>query len=158
MIELGHVTERKAPFRYAAYTRVGFSDTDAQGIVYYGRYLPYFDVARTEYHRHLGPIELRGCEFVMRANAIEYHAPARFDDLLEVFVRIERIGRTSVTYECSAFRLDGEEGVRDTLMVTAKQTLVLVDLDERKPVEVPETFRAPIESFERVPPAPSNRA
>ena len=53
-IELGHVTDRKPPFKYASFTRVGFSDTDAQGIVYYGRYLPYFDVARVEYHRHLG--------------------------------------------------------------------------------------------------------
>ena len=54
MIELGRVSERKPPFKYSALTRVGFSDTDAQGIVYYGRYLPYFDQARTEYHRHLG--------------------------------------------------------------------------------------------------------
>ena len=52
VIELGHATDRKPPFRYAAYTRVGFSDTDAQGVVYYGRYMPYFDLARTEYHRH----------------------------------------------------------------------------------------------------------
>src|SRR6476660_8103699 len=53
VIELGHVTDRKPPFKYAAFARVGFSDTDAQGIVYYGRYLPYFDLARVEYHRHL---------------------------------------------------------------------------------------------------------
>ena len=51
--ELGHLTSRKPPFKYAAYTRVGFSDTDAQGVVYYGRYLPYFDMARVEYLRHL---------------------------------------------------------------------------------------------------------
>ena len=37
---------------------MGFSDTDAQGIVYYGRYLPYFDLARVEYHRHLGLLGL----------------------------------------------------------------------------------------------------
>ena len=48
MIELGHVTERKPPYKYAAYQRVGFSETDAQGVVYYGRYMPYFDLARTE--------------------------------------------------------------------------------------------------------------
>ena len=59
VIELGHVTDRKPPFRYAAYPRVGFSDTDAQGVVYYGRYLPYFDLARTEYHRHLGRVQPR---------------------------------------------------------------------------------------------------
>ena len=40
-----------------------------------------------------------GGEFVMRASNIEYHAPARFDDLLEVFIRVARIGRTSATYE-----------------------------------------------------------
>ena len=53
-LELGRVTDRKPPFKYSALTRVGFSDTDAQGIVYYGRYLPYFDTARVEYLRHLG--------------------------------------------------------------------------------------------------------
>ena len=52
--ELGRVTDRRPPFKYSALTRVWFSDTDAQGVVYYGRYLPYFDHARTEYHRHLG--------------------------------------------------------------------------------------------------------
>ena len=54
MIELGRLTDRKPPFKYSAIARVWFSDTDAQGVVYYGRYLPYFDHARTEYHRHLG--------------------------------------------------------------------------------------------------------
>ena len=37
MFQPGHLAERKLPFRFAAYTRVGFSDTDAQGVVYYGR-------------------------------------------------------------------------------------------------------------------------
>jgi len=146
VIELGHVTDRTPPFRYAAYTRVGFSDTDAQGVVYYGRYLPYFDLARTEYHRHLGAIELRG-EFAMRASAVEYHAPARFDDLLEVFVRVERIGTTSVTYDHAAYRLD-DGGDVDLLMATAKQTLVLIDLGNRRPVPVPDAFRARVDDFE----------
>jgi acyl-CoA thioester hydrolase len=140
MIELGHVTDSKPPFRYAAYTRVGFSDTDAQGVVYYGRYLPYFDLARTEYHRHIGRLELRA-EFAMRASNVEYHAPARFDDLLEMFVRVERIGRTSVTYDHAAYRCD-DDGHPDLLMATAKQTLVLIDPGDRRPVPIPESFRA----------------
>jgi acyl-CoA thioester hydrolase len=147
VIELGHTTERKPPFRYAAYTRVGFSDTDAQGVVYYGRYLPYFDLARTEYHRHLGAIDIRG-EFAMRASNVEYHAPARFDDLLEVFVRVERVGTTSVTYDHAAYRID-EDGEADVLMATAKQTLVLIELEHRRPVAVPEAFRERIAQFER---------
>jgi acyl-CoA thioester hydrolase len=145
VLELGRATDRKRPFKYSSLTRVGFSDTDAQGIVYYGRYLPYFDQARVEYARHLdmlatGPEEY---EFVMRANTIEYHAPARFDDLVEVFIRVAGIGRTSVTYECAAYRVDD-----DVLMVTASQTLVLVDLEERRACPVPEWFKEKIRGFE----------
>ena len=143
-LELGRVTDRKPPFKYSSLTRVGFSDTDAQGIVYYGRYLPYFDSARVEYHRHLQLLvtEPREYEFVMRANTIEYHAPAQFDDLIEVFIRVSRIGRTSVTYELAAYRDD------DVLMVTATQTLVLVDLDERRACAVPDSYREQIAAFE----------
>ena len=47
-LDLGRPTDHKPPFKFTAFTRVGFSDTDAQGIVYYGRYLPYFDTARVE--------------------------------------------------------------------------------------------------------------
>jgi acyl-CoA thioester hydrolase len=141
--ELGRVTARRSPFKYSALARVWFSDTDAQGVVYYGRYLPYFDHARTEYHRHLGGFAIPGREFVMRASNVEYHAPARFDDLIEAFVRVSRIGRSSVTYECAAYRLPD-----DTLMVTAQQTLVLVDVDVRRPSPVPEELRIAVREFE----------
>jgi acyl-CoA thioester hydrolase len=145
VLELGRATDRKPPFKYSSLTRVGFSDTDAQGIVYYGRYLPYFDQARVEYLRHLGLLHhsLEGNEFVMRAITIEYHAPARFDDLVEVFIRVPRIGRTSVTCEYEAYRVDD-----DILMVTAQQTLVLVDLEERRACAVPDSFRERIAAFE----------
>jgi acyl-CoA thioester hydrolase len=137
----------KPPFKFSARTRVGFSDTDAQGIVYYGRYLPYMDLARVEYHRTLGLLGLDigepGVEFVMRACTIEYHAPAVFDDEIEVSVRVKRIGRTSATYEFAAHRARD-----DALMVTAEQVLVLVDLDERKAYPIPDEFREAIRAFE----------
>ena len=142
-LELGRETDRRPPYKYSALSRVWFSDTDAQGVVYYGRYLPYFDHARTEYHRHLGGLALPDAEFVMRASTVEYVAPARFDDLIESFVRISRIGRSSVTYECAAHRLPD-----DALMVTATQTLVLVDLESRRPTPVPDGFRSTVRSFE----------
>ena len=142
--ELGRRTDRKPPFKYSALARVGFSDTDAQGIVYYGRYLPYFDQARVEYHRHLGLFSVDAAtQFVMRASALEYFAPARFDDLLEVFVRLSRIGRTSLTYECAAYRVED-----DVLMVTAQQTLVLVDLEERRARPIPDWFKDAMRTFE----------
>jgi acyl-CoA thioester hydrolase len=137
----------KPPFKFSTRTRVGFSDTDAQGIVYYGRYLPYLDLARVEYHRKLGLLGMEvgepGVEFVMRALTIEYHAPAVFDDELELFIRVARIGRTSATYECAAYRVRD-----DLLLVTATQTPVLVDLDQRKACEIPQDFRDTIRAFE----------
>ena len=139
------VSDRKTPFRFSNVTRVGFDETDAQGVVYYGRYLPYFDRARVEYLRHLGLLHAGPAdrEFVMRANRVEYHAPARFDDLLEVFVRVERIGTTSITYDHAAYRTED-----DVLMATAKATLVCIALHERKAVPVPNAFREQIEAFQ----------
>jgi acyl-CoA thioester hydrolase len=134
----------RRPFKFSARTRVGFSDTDAQGVVYYGRYMPYFDLARVEYHRHLDLLrtEPQDKQFVMRAMTVEYHAPARFDDPIEVDVRVQRIGTSSVTYEFAAY-LAGEE-----LAVTATQTLVLVDLAQRRPCPVPDWWRDKIRAFE----------
>jgi acyl-CoA thioester hydrolase len=134
----------KAPFKFSARTRVGFSDTDAQGIVYYGRYNPFFDLARVEYLRSLDLLHRDGGgEFVMRANDVEYFAPAVFDDEIAVFARVSRIGRTSVTFEFAAYREPD-----DVLMVTAHQTLVYVDLGERKARPVPDDFRRSVVAFE----------
>lgn len=132
------------PFKFSARTRVGFSDTDAQGIVYYGRYNPYFDFARVEYLRALGQLHRNADgDFVMRANDVEYFAPARFDDELEIFARVSRIGRTSITFEFSAHKIP-----EDTLLVTAHQTLVYVGLAERTAIPVPDDYRARVVAFE----------
>jgi acyl-CoA thioester hydrolase len=84
---------------------------------------------------HLGTVD-----FAMRALTVEYLAPARFDDLLEIFVRVERIGTTSITYDHAAYRVD-------ELMATAKATLVCIDLEQRKAVPVPDAMRERIASF-----------
>src|SRR5206468_336391 len=75
-------------------------------------------------------------DFVMRANDVEYFAPAVFDDEIEVFVRVSRVGKTSVTFQFAAYRERD-----DVLMVTAHQTLVYVDLAERTKREVPADYR-----------------
>ena len=138
---------RRPPFKFSARTRVGFSDTDAQGIVYYGRYMPYFDLARVEYHRMLGLLGMDvgapGVEFVLRAATVEYLAPAVFDDEIEVFVRAAKIGNTSTTYEFCAYRARD-----DLLLVRAAQTLVLVDLEERKARSIPDEFRETVRGYE----------
>lgn len=148
--DLGHIagpTREREPFTFAAACRVAFSDTDAQGIVYYGRYAPYFDVARVEYFRNL---ELEphdrddeDGEEVMRHFSIDFHAPATFDDLLEVFCRVAKIGTSSITFEYAVMR------ERDNvLLATATQVMVNVDLAARRPCPVPDRVRAAIETFE----------
>ena len=82
----------------------------------------------------------------MRAISVEYLAPARFDDLLEIFVRVERIGTTSITYDHAAYRLTDD--AEDELMATAKATLVCIALGARRAARVPEAFREQISSFE----------
>jgi acyl-CoA thioester hydrolase len=133
------------PYRFAHCIRVGFDETDAQGVVYYGRYMPYFDRARVEYLREIGQLtHLPGApEFVMRAQHVEYHAPARFDDEVEVFVRVERLGRTSVTWAFDAYRADTGEH-----LVSATQVAVFIDPGARRPVEVPRGFRDEVARFE----------
>ncbi len=133
------------PFRHRL--RVRYSECDAQGVVFNANYVAYFDVAMTELWRETGrtyqEILESGTDMVVAEVRVRYLAPARFDDLIEIFIRLKRIGRTSATYECAAYRADD-----DVLMVTAEQTLVLVDLDERRARTIPEWYRETIRDFE----------
>jgi acyl-CoA thioesterase FadM len=59
---------------------------------------------------------------------------------------VARIGQTSVTYEYAAYRLGATDD--DVLMVTATQTLVLIDHDDRRKLPVPGSFRDHVAGFE----------
>jgi acyl-CoA thioester hydrolase len=125
--------------------RVGFDETDAQAVVYYGRYFPYFDRARVEYNRHLGLLHTlpEGLEFVMRRALCEYEAPARFDDELEVFIRVAAIGTTSMRWEMAVHHCESGQ-----LLARAEEIMVLIDRAARAPVPVPDDVRATVEAFE----------
>jgi len=143
----GAPTERRPPFRFSARARVDVSDTDMFGIVYYGRFLPYFDGAVIAYRRHIG-VDLVGPpshRLVVRHAQIDYRESARFDDVLEVFVRVTHIGRTSHRVAYRVERLGPGEPVH-----MADGEIVFVGLDERRrPTPVPEEVRARILAFER---------
>ena len=68
----------------------------------------------------------------MRANDVEYFAPARFDDTIEIFCRRFGSAARASTFEFAAYRVED-----DALMVTAQQTVVYVDLAERKAMPDP---------------------
>jgi acyl-CoA thioester hydrolase len=81
--------------------RVYYEDTDAAGIVYHAAYLEFAERARTEMLRCVGldHASLRarfGLMFAVRRCVIDYRAPARLDDLLEVETRLARLGGASL--------------------------------------------------------------
>jgi len=89
--------------------RVYYEDTDAGGIVFYANYLKFFERARTEWLRVCGVEQNRlaeetGALFVVRSTALDYRAPARLDDVVQIVSRAERIGRASVDFAQEAWR------------------------------------------------------
>jgi acyl-CoA thioester hydrolase len=89
--------------------RVYYEDTDAAGIVYHAAYLEFAERARTEMLRCLGldhtTLRARfGLAFTVRRCAIDYRAPARLDDLLEIHTRKLRLGGASLELEQRVLR------------------------------------------------------
>lgn len=115
--------------------RVYWEDTDAGGVVYYANHLKFLERARSEWLRGYGFEQdvLRrdaGVVFVVRRVEIDYLAPARFNDLLEVSVTLVDLGRASL-------------GVNQTIaagptrLVSAQVALACVDAVRFKPVKIP---------------------
>lgn len=124
--------------------RVRFRDVDLQRIVYYGKYLDYFDNALYDYLRSLGfaVAQLNAAEgfdtSVVHAE-IDYLSPAMFDDLLDVGVRVTRLGRTSFD---AAFEIR----CSDRIICRAKLVLVNFDADNAKARPIPPAIRAAIDA------------
>jgi acyl-CoA thioester hydrolase len=91
--------------------RVRYGECDPQGIVFNANYLLYFDVAFTELWREaIGPWQemvSRGYDAVVAEAHLRFRAPARFDDVLGLQLRIAELGTTSITTEFDVVR-DGE--------------------------------------------------
>jgi acyl-CoA thioester hydrolase len=137
----------KNDYRFYHTLRVRFADTDMQGIVFNGNYLTYYDVAWTEYFRALG-LEWKdllslGADTVLARTQMEFKAPARFDELLDVYTRVAKIGNTSLTFEFEIYA-QGD----DRLIGAASSLYVCVDPQSLIPVRVPDPLRSRISEFE----------
>jgi acyl-CoA thioester hydrolase len=134
-------------FRFRHRLRVRWAEVDKQDIVFNGHYLTYFDVAITEYWRALGIpypaiVERWGSDLFVVKAGLEYHAPAHYDDELEVGVRTARIGNSSMRVEIGIFR--GDEH-----LIAGELIYVNADPVTRKSIPVPAELRALIERFDR---------
>lgn len=93
--------------------RVLMADTDAMGIVYYGSYLRFLEAGRNELIRCRGgtyrEVEARGFQLPVTEAGVKYHRPGRYDDDLEVWTRVEELGRVRLRFAYRVVRAgDGE--------------------------------------------------
>jgi acyl-CoA thioester hydrolase len=91
------------PSAFTSTVRVYYEDTDAGGIVYYANYLKFFERARTEWLRALDVsqqalAEQHDAMFVVKSASIDYHAPAKLDDVITLTLGIEKLGRASIQF------------------------------------------------------------
>lgn len=100
-----------AAFRHVDRLRVRWAEIDMQKIVFNGHYLMYFDTAVASYWRSVAlPYEATmhalGGDLYVKKATLEYHASARYDDLIDVGMRCARIGNSSILFEGMVFRAD----------------------------------------------------
>ena len=128
-------------FRY--YLRVRYAECDAQKVVFNGRYGDYVDLATVEFLRALGfgsDLSGVGLDYQLVKQTVEWKAPARFDQVLELTVAAKRLGNTSFTL-ATEFRIAGD----DTVIVTAETVYVLLAAHTMEKISIPADLRAALE-------------
>jgi len=124
---------------YSVRLRARFAETDAMRIVHHTEYFVWFEVARTELLRSLGlpytEIQERGFGIPLVEAFANYKAPAKYDDEVEVKIKVGRIGRSSIRLEYEVAKLPGRE-----LLCVGHTIHVLVGGDG-KPQKIPDDLR-----------------
>src|SRR5688572_4705030 len=127
----------KPPQPYVIEEYVRWSDVDFAGIIFYGSYVRFFEIAETELFRSCGLAYAQVFDrydiFLPRkAVHSEFHEPARLDDRLRVAAYVGRVGTTSLTLNFDVFR-----GPNRSLAATGWMVLVSVDRTHLKPRPLP---------------------
>jgi acyl-CoA thioester hydrolase len=102
-----HIPPQTPPAAFVHALRVYWEDTDAGGVVFYANYLKFFERARTEWLRSRGVEqqalrETSGAIFVVTQTQVQYKAPARLDDLLQISVVVQRCAGATLAFEQQA--------------------------------------------------------
>jgi acyl-CoA thioester hydrolase len=134
------------PFRY--YLRVRYQECDAQQVVFNARYGDYIDLACFEFLRAALPSPGDVFDGMFESQTVrqvvEWKAPARFDDVLEISVWANRIGTTSFTL-CFELRRVGD----GALLVSSETVYVHVDPKSFTKREIEPRMRAALEAGAR---------
>lgn len=110
--------------------RVRYAETDQMSVVYHTHYLVWCEVGRTDLLRELGEsyaeVERRGVVLAVAEAQARYHAPARYDDLIEVRTRVDGVKSRTVTFGYEIHRIEPGPPAR---LVTASTTLIALGPD-----------------------------
>ena len=132
------------PFSIEEYVR--WSDVDAAGVICYGAYVRFIEIAETELFRTAGfpygqIFERFDCWLPRVRYLSEFHKPAMLDQRLTVRVLVKRLGRTSMTF---AFGFDDESGAR---IADCEIVMVCVDRTRFAPRPIPDELRAALQPY-----------
>lgn len=126
-------------------TRVRYAETDRMGLVYYGNYAQYFEIARTEAIRSLGvsykELENQGVMLPVLRLEVKYLKPAFYDELLSIKTVISEVPTTRITFEHEIYN-EAEE-----LTTLGSVQLVFVDAKTRKPRRAPDSVVEKLREF-----------
>jgi YbgC/YbaW family acyl-CoA thioester hydrolase len=133
-----------APFVIEEYVR--WSDVDAAGVICYGAYVRFIEIAETELFRAAGfpygrIFERFDCWLPRVRYLSEFHKPALLDQRLKVSASIKRLGRSSMTF---AFGFDDESGAR---IADCEIVMVCVDRKDFAPRPIPDELRIALAPF-----------
>ena len=138
----------KSDFKFHADLRVRWMECDAQGIAFNGSYLNYMEVGQAEYYRNLGfsiyKIAKHGYfDSAVVKITVEYKAPVRIDDEIEIFVGVSNIGNTSLTMHSEIYHQGSNQ-----ILTTIQAIYVGYDATTGQIRPVPESIRQLVNHFE----------
>ncbi|MCA9983372.1 MAG: acyl-CoA thioesterase [Anaerolineales bacterium] len=129
---------------------VQYAELDGQGIVFYGNYLTYYDIAINEYIRATGLdyaawVAQTGLDFNVVKATVEYKTPLQLGADLAVGVELARSGRSSLTWQLAIFPAEGSEP-----MAIGEVIWVCADQSSFSSRPVPDEIRDRLQSLSRV--------
>ncbi|WP_273851216.1 acyl-CoA thioesterase [Guptibacillus spartinae] len=134
--------------RFSYPIRVRYSEIDGQKIVFNAHYSTYIDVATTEYFRHVLGDRLHQFsddlfDPVLRKITIEFIKPAKLDDVLDVYCRVTKVGKSS-------FELKHTIKRDDELLVKAEVVQVNYNVNSNRAQLIPEHIKDAFIQFEKL--------
>lgn len=105
------------------------------GVVYYGNYLTWFEVGRTDLLRQLGSsyrdIEKDGVYLPVVEARCRYHHPARYDDVVEIRTKASRPSRALLRFDYELARAS------DDVALATGSTVHVATKGNGKPCRLP---------------------